>query len=87
MSNVKNSIGDIPANLTQIGGSHYTSLSIQPWAAMESWMTPTEFSGYLRGNVIKYLARSGHKPGQGMQDLEKAQHYMQKLIEHESSNR
>ena len=66
-------------NTTQVGGDHYKSLGIQPWDAMESWMSPVEFKGYLCGNVIKYVARH-HKKG-GLQDLEKARHYLDKLIE------
>lgn len=66
-------------NLIQVGGDHYKTLNIQPWEAMEAWMSPVEFKGYLCGNVIKYVARH-HKKG-GLQDLEKAQHYLSKLIE------
>jgi len=39
------------------GGAHYTSKTMQPWDVMRSWMTPSAYEGYLRGNVIKYLAR------------------------------
>ena len=65
-------------NNTQIGGTHYISKTIQPWDAMEAWMQPAEFSGYLRGNVIKYMARCNDKGGR--LDLEKARHYLDKLI-------
>ena len=61
-----------------VGGSHYDK-AIQPWAAMRAWMTAEEFEGYLRGNVIKYLARFRDKGG--VQDLRKAMHYLEKLIE------
>lgn len=67
-------------NSLQVGGTHYISKAIQPWDAMESWMDATEFQGYLRGNVIKYVARCNEK-GSPMQDLQKAQHYLQKLLE------
>lgn len=63
----------------QVGGTHYTSKAVQPWDAMEAWMTPEQFSGYLRGNAIKYLARCDDKGG--IEDLQKAQHYLGKLIE------
>ncbi len=66
--------------LRQVGGSHYTSKAIQPWDAMEAWMTPEEFVGFLRGNAIKYLARAGSK-GDALEDYRKAQHYLAKLIE------
>jgi hypothetical protein len=63
----------------QVGGDHYKELAVQPWAAMESWLTPEEFAGYLRGNAIKYLARAGRK-GDAEQDLRKALHYLEKLV-------
>lgn len=63
----------------QVGGDHYKSKAIRPWDAMRAWMTPEEFRGYLRGNVIKYTARCNDKGG--VQDLEKARHYLDKLIE------
>lgn len=65
-------------NQIQIGGSHYTQNAIQPWEYMQSLMTPEEFEGYLRGNVIKYISRYPLKAG--LQDLLKAQHYLAKLI-------
>ena len=64
-------------NDTQVGGDHYTVLSVQPWTAMSSWMTPQAFCGYLKGNVIKYVARDKG----GLEDLKKARHYLNKLIE------
>jgi Protein of unknwon function (DUF3310) len=63
----------------QIGGEHYLKKTIQPWAAMEAWMSKEQFYGYLRGNVIKYVARCDDKGG--VEDLKKAQHYLTKLIE------
>ena len=47
----------IPTRDTQVGGDHYRSKTVQPWDAMESWMSPEQFKGFLRGNAIKYLAR------------------------------
>jgi len=43
---------------------------------MQAWMTPEEFRGFLKGNVIKYLART-----KGPNDIQKAHHYMEKLLE------
>jgi hypothetical protein len=63
----------------QIGGTHYTDMAIQPWEAMRAWMSEEEFIGYLKGNVIKYLARCESKGGS--EDLKKAMHYLDKLIE------
>jgi hypothetical protein len=63
----------------QVGGDHYDKLAIQPWEAMEAWLSHDEFCGFLRGNVIKYIARYRDKDGR--QDLLKARHYLDKLIE------
>lgn len=65
-------------NDVQVGGNHYTSKAVQPWAAMESWMSEEAFKGYIWGNVIKYMARWEDKGG--VEDLKKAQHYLDKLI-------
>jgi hypothetical protein len=42
-------------------------------------MSKEEFAGFLRGNAIKYLARCNDKGG--VEDLRKARHYIDKLIE------
>lgn len=67
------------ADTRQVGGTHYAEQAVQPWAAMEAWMTPEQFAGFLRGNAIKYLARADRKGG--LDDIRKAQHYLEKLIE------
>lgn len=61
----------------QVGGDHYLKLSIQPWEAMQAWMSREEFIGFLRGNVIKYVAREKNP----VEDLKKARHYLDRLIE------
>jgi hypothetical protein len=73
-------IEHLTADAYQIGGDHYMALAVQPWAAMQSWMSAAEFAGFLRGNAIKYLARAGRK-GDELQDLQKAMHYLEKLVE------
>jgi hypothetical protein len=67
------------ANTTQVGGDHYTSKTVQPWDAMQSWMDQEGFACYLQGNVIKYIAR--YKEKGGVEDLKKARHYLDKMIE------
>jgi hypothetical protein len=57
---------------------HY-SFGVQPWDAMEHWMSTEEFRGFLRGNVIKYIARYPEKGG--IEDLHKARDYLARLIE------
>lgn len=63
----------------QVGGDHYQNMGVQPWDAMQAWMTAEQFEGFLRGNVIKYIARYDSKGG--LEDLRKAQHYLGALIE------
>jgi hypothetical protein len=70
------------ASMKQVAGDHYVKKSIQPWDAMCSWMSPEQFKGFLRGNAIKYLARAYDK-GSTVDDLMKASHYIEKLIEEE----
>jgi hypothetical protein len=61
------------ANDKQVDGEHY-KLEIQPW----DYITLNRL-GYLEGNIIKYVTR--HKEKHGVKDLEKAKHYIDKLIE------
>lgn len=64
----------------QVGGDHYLSMGIQPWAALSCWLSGEEMCGYLRGSAIAYLARAGKK-GSMIEDIKKAQHYLEHLIE------
>lgn len=66
----------------QVGGTHYKNKAIQPWAYMEANFTKEEFVGFLRGNAHKYLDR--YKDKNGIEDLKKAIHYIEKLIQIES---
>lgn len=63
----------------QVSGNHYKDMPIQPWHIMEAVLTPEEFEGFLKGNIIKYSLRAGRKDGSD--DAGKAKHYMQKLEE------
>lgn len=62
----------------QVSGNHYKDMAIQPWHVMESVLTPEEFVGFLKGNIIKYSMRAGKKDSD---DAGKAKHYMMKLKE------
>jgi hypothetical protein len=62
------------ANEQQVGGEHYAVKAIQPW----DYIIANNL-GYLEGNVVKYVSRWKDKGG--IEDLKKAQHYLQKLIE------
>jgi hypothetical protein len=62
------------ANGRQIGGSHYSKNAIQVWDFIIA-----NNLGYLEGNIIKYICR--YQAKNGIQDLQKARHYIDKLIE------
>jgi hypothetical protein len=62
---------------TQVGGTHYAEMSVQPWEAMRAWMSPAEYIGYHVGTIVGYLSR--HKAKGGEQDLHKAGHHMDEL--------
>jgi hypothetical protein len=68
------------ADERQVGGTHYKDMPVQPWDVMEAVLSRAEFEGFLKGNVIKYSMRAGHK-GDASTDLQKARHYLQKLGE------
>lgn len=60
--------------------SHYCGDGkIECIAALKDAMTKEEFEGFCKGNVMKYLWRSNKK--NGVEDLKKAQWYMNKLVE------
>ena len=58
----------------QIGGSHYKDMKIQPAQFINENNLP-----FAEGNAIKYICRHKHK-GE-VQDLEKAKHYIDMIIE------
>ncbi len=68
---------------TQIGGSHYKEYTIQPIEFIHANNIP-----FIEGNIIKYVIR--HKTKNGLQDLIKAKHYIDLLIQmqyHESEEK
>lgn len=62
-----------------VNPSHYNQGSIEAIDAIESSMTPEQFKGYLKGNILKYCWRFEQKGG--VEDLKKAQWYLNKMIE------
>ena len=63
----------------QEGGGHYKGKAIQPVQYIHA-----NGIGYFEGNVIKYVTRWRAK--NGIKDLEKARHYIDLLIEMETTN-
>ena len=61
---------------SQVGGNHYKSFKIQPVEFIH-----INGLGYIAGNIIKYVCR--YKVKNGIEDLRKARHYIDMLIESE----
>lgn len=58
---------------------HYCQGGIECIKAIEASMTPEEFQGYCKGNVMKYIWRFREK--NGLEDLKKAQVYLGWMVE------
>jgi hypothetical protein len=65
--------------------AHYNRGKLQYIDAAEAMLTQEDFIGALKFNVGKYLWREKHK-GNRLQDLKKAQWYLNKIIETLESN-
>tara|TARA_Y100001963_G_scaffold2223_1_gene2991 strand:+ start:390 stop:656 length:267 start_codon:yes stop_codon:yes gene_type:complete len=63
----------------QIGGSHYKKMKIQP----SRFVIENELL-FPEGNVIKYICR--HRYKNGKEDLEKAVHFIEMIIERDYKN-
>ena len=62
----------------QIGGSHYSRFNIQP----SKFINDNKLL-FAEGNAIKYICRHTHKGGK--EDLKKAIHYIEMIIERDYS--
>lgn len=67
-------VKDADPNSRQVGGDHYKGKTVQPWDFIAA-----NGLGFFEGNVVKYVTRWKDKGG--VQDLHKARHYLDKLIE------
>ena len=65
------------ANKYMVGGTHYKIHTYETWDVIADWNL-----GYFDGNAVKYLSRWVNKGG--INDLRKARHYIDKLIEIET---
>ena len=62
------------AKENQIGGNHYKDMKIQPIEFIHANGIP-----FIEGSIIKYVCR--HRNKNRKQDLEKAKHFIDLLIE------
>lgn len=58
---------------------HYTAGGIECIDAIKAALTPEEYRGYIKGNVIKYAWRERHKGGD--ESLDKARWYLGRLLD------
>ena len=63
---------------TQVGGKHYKQFKIQPVEFIH-----INRLGYIVGNIIKYVCGHPLKHSSSIEDLRKARHYIDMLIESE----
>lgn len=72
------------ANDTQVGGQHYQNLKQQHWDRIVDMFGWPGARPYFVGNITAYIERYWQK--NGVQDLHKAKHYIEKLIELEEAH-
>ena len=66
----------IQDGISQIGGTHYQSLGIQPI----EYIIANKLD-FMEGNVVKYVPRWRRK--NGLEDLKKAKSYLDRMIAEE----
>ena len=64
------------ATSTQVGGDHYRTCKIQPVEFIEA-----NGLAFLEGCVVKRVTRHNRTGGKGRQDIEKAIHELQLLLQ------
>jgi hypothetical protein len=64
---------------------HYNTGAIECIEAIKASMSPIEFKGYLKGNILKYLWRYNYK-GKPNEDVDKAAWYLARLQKEISSD-
>jgi hypothetical protein len=62
------------ASERQVAGTHYKDMPIQPGQFVRA-----NNLGWYEGNAVKYICR--HKAKNGRQDIEKAIHYLELVLE------
>ena len=62
--------------------THYNKGTMECLDVIKACLSDSEFKGFLKGNVLKYMYRKGDK-GDALEDLNKACWYAKKLKEQE----
>jgi len=58
---------------------HYTQGAVECIDAIEAALTPEEFRGFLKGNIIKYVWRERQKHGNS--SIAKAEWYVKRMLQ------
>jgi hypothetical protein len=83
MKNQEKSLFETVSNLTPSTSMEQVEHPTHYNQGIEVWdFTTSHNMGFLDGNIVKYVTRFRHK--NGLQDLLKAQQYLNKLIEVET---
>jgi hypothetical protein len=78
-SDVASDVASNAAADRQEGGQHYKQMAVEPWDVIDTWPIEQQI-GYHRGAALKYIMRCGSKDEQ-IQEIRKAGHYIEKLLE------
>lgn len=63
----------------QVAGTRYKDMGVEPWDVVDTWPIEQRIGAYRHG-ALKYLMRMGSKD-ESAQEIAKAIHYMEKLLE------
>ena len=59
---------------------HYNNNSLETIEVIKGSLSKEEYSGFLKGNILKYVSRADFK-GKPVEDFKKAKWYLDELIE------
>ena len=65
--------------------AHYNHGKYETFTKLQAILSPQEYRGFLKGNIIKYMDRADYK-GHKEEDLAKADRYMEELLKMEDEN-
>jgi len=83
MPNEKKYIAELTKSVNS--PSHYTQNGVETIDMIKESLTEEEFSGYFKGNKLKYVCRHKYK-GMPLKDLMKSQWYLQRLVSEQREN-
>lgn len=75
---IEQTLGSEPAEDVVNHPAHYNAGKIETFDYITDNLSDNEFRGYIKGNILKYISRERHK--NGIEDLKKAQWYLNRLI-------